>query len=73
MGPAAPGKLHWFHLTHGLLLLAGEGQVGVAMWQKEVCESTSAWKCKRRPRGCSGDSAIGCGAARSGAALLQDG
>lgn len=45
MGPAAPGKRHWFHLTHGLLLLAGEGQVGVAMWQKEVCESTS-----RRPR-----------------------
>lgn len=49
MGPAAPGKLHWFHLAHGPLLLAGEGQVGVAMWQKEVCESTSAWNCKRRP------------------------
>lgn len=50
MGPAAPGKLHWFHLKHGLLLLAGEGLVGVAMWLKEVCESTSAWNCKRRAR-----------------------
>lgn len=49
MGSAAPGKRHWLHLTHGPLLLAEEGRVGAAMWQKEVCESTSAWNGQHGP------------------------
>lgn len=50
VGSTAPGKLHWFHLTHGLLFLAGHGEwVWLCGKKKEVCESTSAWNCHRGP------------------------
>lgn len=67
-----PGKLHWFHLMHGLLLLTGEGRVGVAMWQKEVCVSTSAWNCHRGAQAAAVTQLLAAALHVSSAALLQD-
>lgn len=69
--PHPPGKLHWFHLIHGLLLLTGEGRVGVAMWQKEVCVSTSAWNCHRGAQAAAVTQLLAAALHVSSAALLQ--